>query len=70
MVYALTSVSSDIGLFGRFRSFLADYKAASFRATQYRKTVAELSALSNHELADIGISRSQIEDIAAAHVNG
>ncbi|SHJ79192.1 protein of unknown function [Shimia gijangensis] len=70
MAYALTAVASDIGLIGRFRVFLNDYKAAAVRAAQYRKTVAELSGLSNHELADIGISRGQIEDIATAHANG
>ncbi len=67
MAYALTAVASDIGLIGRFRAFFAEYKAAGVRMTQYRKTVAELSSLTNHELADIGISRGQIEDIAREH---
>lgn len=30
-----------------------------------RKTVASLSALSDHELKDIGIHRSEIQDVSA-----
>ena len=67
MAYALTAVASDAGLLGRIRAFIADYKAAGVRMAQYRKTIAELSSLTNHELADIGISRGQIEDIAREH---
>ena len=33
---------------------------------RYRETVAELSALSDHVLADIGIGRHQIGEIARA----
>ena len=67
MAYVHIPVASHIGLVDRFRAFFAEYKAAGVRMTQYRRTVAELSSLTNHELADIGISRGQIEDIAREH---
>lgn len=31
----------------------------------YRRTLAELSALTNHELADIGLHRSELRRVAA-----
>lgn len=46
---------------------VAVYKAAITRAANnrvYRKTVAELGALSNRELADLGLSRSCIKHTA------
>lgn len=70
MAYAIGAVTTNLGLMDRVRSFLSDYKQASIRQSLYRKTVAELSSLSNHELADIGISRGQIEDIAREHAQG
>ncbi|MCX7889085.1 MAG: DUF1127 domain-containing protein [Rhodobacteraceae bacterium] len=39
-----------------------DYRA---RYATYRRTVRELESMSDRDLADIGISRSQIADIAA-----
>lgn len=37
------------------------------RRTVYNTTFKELSSLSNKELADIGVSRSEIHHIAAKH---
>lgn len=42
----------------------ADLKARWIQHKLYRQTVAELSALSNRELADLGINRSMIKSIA------
>lgn len=53
------SVSFDIVT--RLRDHL---RAHHRRNAIYRKTVNELSGLSNRELADIGISRAQIDEIA------
>jgi len=36
----------------------------------YRRTVNELSQLSDRELADIGLNRSDIPHIAAGHPQG
>lgn len=70
MAYAATTATAHFGLVDRIRVFFNDYKEASARQSQYRKTVAELSALTNHELADIGIGRGQIQDIAREHAYG
>lgn len=53
------------GLFGRiqgFRTMLADVMQ---QRAVYARTVQELQALSNRELADLGIHRSEIARIAA-----
>jgi uncharacterized protein YjiS (DUF1127 family) len=41
---------------------------AAFR--EYRRNVAELSQLSDRDLADIGIARSDIRRVAAGAYNG
>jgi uncharacterized protein YjiS (DUF1127 family) len=51
-------VQTMIAQVGRFRA----------RRAIYLKTLRELSALSDRELNDIGISRYDIEDVARAHV--
>ena len=49
-----------------FGGWFADL-GASFRAwIAYRRTVSALSALSDRELADIGISRAEIRAVARA----
>lgn len=40
------------------------------RHAVYRQTLAELEAMSNRDLADIGISRISIRDIARQAANG
>ena len=40
------------------------------RYAVYRETVTELSALSDRELADIGINRAQIRSVAMEHAYG
>ena len=54
----------------RMRSVWADF--ADYRAKRrvFRETVAELSALSNRELADLGINRAEIRRIALAAAEG
>lgn len=37
---------------------------------QYRRTVNELSRLTDRELGDLGIGRSDIRSVARANVNG
>ena len=51
------------GPLARARKALADYRL-------YRRTVAELAALSNRELRDLGISRFSIREIAHGSVYG
>lgn len=48
----------------RFQSLRAALKASMARRERFRSTYTELCALSNWDLADLGISRSQIHSIA------
>ena len=50
------------GVFARLRQSLADYR-------EYLATYEELSALSDRQLADMGISRLNIREIARASVS-
>ncbi len=63
--YAAHSPVADAagGLIGRLRRALSDYR-------HYSSTVAELQLLSDRELADLGIHRSSISDIAHKSVYG
>jgi len=45
--------------------WLRQLRTWNARRRRYRQTVKELSALSDHVLADIGVSRSQIHTRAA-----
>ncbi|MEJ6398416.1 DUF1127 domain-containing protein [Yoonia sp. 208BN28-4] len=48
----------------RFNALVADFAAARKQRRAFRTTYNELSALSNRELADMGINRSMIKSIA------
>lgn len=51
------------GFFARVAQALADYRA-------FRNVQSELSALSDRELADLGISRFNVRDVAREAVYG
>jgi uncharacterized protein YjiS (DUF1127 family) len=51
------------GFFARLRKSLADHRL-------YRDTIDELSQLSDRELSDLGIHRTQIREIALESVYG
>lgn len=53
---------SVLGMFGRMRSDISAYRA---RRARYNAVFAELSALSDRELADLNISRADISYIAS-----
>jgi uncharacterized protein YjiS (DUF1127 family) len=69
MAKAITLGASDraaeagLGLVARLNKALADYRT-------YRRTYAELAQLTDRELADLGISRASIRDIAREAVYG
>ncbi|WP_164657947.1 DUF1127 domain-containing protein [Tropicibacter sp. Alg240-R139] len=50
--------------FSGFSSLIEAAKTRYIRNRMYRRTVNELSALSEHELADLGLHRSMIKRIA------
>jgi uncharacterized protein YjiS (DUF1127 family) len=64
MAHSLTyETGHGFAPFARLRKSIADYRL-------YRQTLDELAALSNRELADLGISRFSIREIAHESVYG
>ncbi|MHA6347368.1 DUF1127 domain-containing protein [Roseivivax sp. CAU 1761] len=65
MAYAQTL--NDVrgtGLGNRLSALVAEFRANRARKRVYKQTVAELSMLSNRELADLGLGRSEIRRVA------
>lgn len=61
---AAPSLSDGVG------GFLKSIRAALERRAVYARTVRELNALTDRELADLGISRVSIRDLAAEAAYG
>jgi uncharacterized protein YjiS (DUF1127 family) len=56
---------ASIGLRATLRSILASYADSARRNAAYRRTYRELDQMSDRDLADIGITRFMIADVAA-----
>lgn len=71
MAYASDNRTAHLTLGDRISQYVADLQRVRAQRKLYRNTYNELSALSDAELADIGISRSNIRSIAlsAAEMN-
>ena len=65
MAHALTNTANvnGLGLFDRARTAIAQYRS-------YRQTLTELQSLSNRELADLGLSRFGLRDVARTAAYG
>lgn len=64
MAYITTSRAPGISLIERIQNFRAVAADKAAKRKVYRTTVHELSALSNRDLADLGIHRSAIKSLA------
>ncbi len=64
MAYAHSTSTTQGGIFARVSRLLQGLVEARRRQALYLVTRAELSNLSDHELADLGIHRSMINRIA------
>jgi uncharacterized protein YjiS (DUF1127 family) len=64
MAYVNTSRAASLSLADRFPGFLANLKASFARRAVYMQTVRELDALTDRELADLGISRLDVPTLA------
>jgi uncharacterized protein YjiS (DUF1127 family) len=64
MAYVNTSRAASVSLADRFAGSFAALKAAYARRAVYTQTLRELNALSDRELADLGIARSTITAVA------
>ncbi|MCE8510061.1 DUF1127 domain-containing protein [Ruegeria pomeroyi] len=70
MAYATVTADRAPSVVARVLSALKSTRATWARNAAYKRTFNELDRLSNRELADIGIRRCDIEDIARFHVYG
>lgn len=59
-----TSRAANVTLGDRFSGLLAQVKTMIARRAVYNQTVRELNVLTNRELADLGLSRYDIETVA------
>jgi uncharacterized protein YjiS (DUF1127 family) len=64
MAYVNNSRVASFGLVDRITAYLATAKAKRAQRAVYHRTVRELEQLSDRELADLGIARISIEDVA------
>jgi uncharacterized protein YjiS (DUF1127 family) len=62
--------SRALPLLARAGALLDRWRAARALRAAYLRTLREMQALSDRDLADIGIARADIEDIARRHVYG
>ncbi|MDE3079231.1 MAG: DUF1127 domain-containing protein [Paracoccaceae bacterium] len=71
MAYANTSVRhTGFGFRDRVAALVRVFNEGVARRRVYRKTFDELSALSDRDLADLGIHRSLIAQVALDAANG
>ncbi|WP_278923534.1 MULTISPECIES: DUF1127 domain-containing protein [Pseudophaeobacter] len=68
MAHVYNTASNQITLFARLRGLLRDIGARWALARDYKRTFSQLDRLTNRELADIGVRRCDIADIARRHV--
>ena len=64
MAYVNSSRAAAVGLSDRVSAFVASVKLSLQRRATYQQTLNELNALSDRDLADLGLSRLQIRSIA------
>jgi uncharacterized protein YjiS (DUF1127 family) len=70
MAFVSTTKKTPVTLGDRIGAWLAGFGRATQDYRLYRQTLNELGAMSDRDLADIGISRVQVEDIAREAVYG
>ena len=70
MAYVNSTRSLNISIADRFGNLAKSVKLALHRRRLFNRTVRELSALSDRELADLGIHASMIRQIATEAAYG
>jgi len=64
MAFITETLTKNAGIQSWFNALIENAVTQQRKRRIYRQTVNELSGLSNRELADLGIARSQIKSIA------
>jgi len=70
MAYVNSTRVAGNGLADRVSAFVKSIKLAAQRRAIYDQTLRELNGLTNRELADLGISRLNIQDVARTAAYG
>ncbi|SDC79109.1 DUF1127 domain-containing protein [Ruegeria marina] len=70
MAYATVNTGHAPSIAARILSAVKSTREAWAKNASYKRTFNELDRLSNRELADIGVRRCDISDIARFHVYG
>ncbi|HQU68416.1 MAG TPA: DUF1127 domain-containing protein [Albidovulum sp.] len=70
MAYANATRTGEWGIVASFNGLVTRISDARRRYRVYRQTVAELNALNDRDLADLGIARSSITSIATEAAYG
>lgn len=70
MAFATTHIAGNGSIRGRIELLVQNLRERMDRNRVYRITVRELNSLSDRELADLGLARSQIRGIALEAANG
>ncbi len=64
MAYVSTTPATDTAIIDSTRSFFGRVATSIKRGRMYRKTFQGLDALTNRELADLGLNRSELRFVA------
>ena len=65
----MSAIAQTIGLRGfRISGFIRDVVTSAVQYRLYRKTLAELQSLSDHELDDLGLTRATLRSVAYGSV--
>jgi uncharacterized protein YjiS (DUF1127 family) len=64
MAYTNTTRVAGYGISGRLNGWIETMKARNAQYRLYRRTLEELSRLTDRELGDLGLHRSQLVEIA------
>ncbi len=67
---AITDIRNDFGILARVVETANSLAVRYAQHRAYRNTLNELSALSGHELADLGLNRSMLQRVAQDAVYG
>ncbi len=70
MAHALNTTVATSSVVARLRGLADNARSSWDLYKEYKRTYAELDALNDRDLADIGIRRCDIADLARAHVYG
>ncbi|MCG7624796.1 MULTISPECIES: DUF1127 domain-containing protein [unclassified Epibacterium] len=70
MAHALNSTVATPSVVARLRGLAENARTSWDLYKEYKRTYEELDALTDRDLADIGIRRCDIADLARTHVYG